>query len=145
MRGSANAMLHELDHPTFVEVIEKTSNVGIKNVVHLLLQERIRQRIQRIVLAAPRTKSIRKPEKVFLINLVEDDGHGLLDQFVFQGRNPQWTLPPICLLYVHSSRWLRTIRSTMNSAMEIVQSIFHSDLIFLPCDPVHSGCGFSLE
>jgi hypothetical protein len=33
----------------------------------------------------------------------------------------------------------------MNSAMEIDQSIFHSDFIFLPCDPVHSGCGFSLE
>src|SRR5712691_437197 len=52
-------MLHELDHPTFVEVIEKTSNVGIKNVVHLLLQERVRQRIQRLMLAAPRAKPIR--------------------------------------------------------------------------------------
>src|SRR5260370_20601449 len=127
-------MLHELDHPTFVEVIKKSSNVGIKNVVHLLLQERIRQCIQRIMLAAPRTKSIRKPEKVFLVNLVEDGGHGLLDQFVFQGRNPQWTLPPICFLYVHSSRWLRTIRSTLNSPMEIAQSLFHSLLIFRPSD-----------
>src|SRR2546430_11324445 len=67
------------------------------------------------------------------------------NQIVFQGRNPQWTLPPICFLYVHSSRWLRTIRSTLNSAMEIDQSICHSDLIYLPCDPAHSGCGFSLE
>src|SRR5258708_2333675 len=99
-------MLHELDHPTFVEVIKKSSNVGIKNVVHLLLQERIRQCIQRIMLAAPRTKSIRKPEKVFLVNLVEDGGHGLLDNFVFQGRNPQWTLPPmlsLCTLFAMAS------------------------------------------
>src|SRR5207244_1935063 len=87
-------MLHELDHPTFVEVIEKTSNVGIKNVVHFLLQERIRQRIQRIMLAAPRTKSIREAEKVFLVNLVEDGSHGLLDKFVFQGRNPNGRCRP---------------------------------------------------
>lgn len=45
--GIGYAMLHELDQPTFVEVIEKSSNVGIKDVVHFLLQERVRQRIQR--------------------------------------------------------------------------------------------------
>jgi len=36
-----DAMLNELDHPAFVEVIEKALDVGIKNVVHLPLQERI--------------------------------------------------------------------------------------------------------
>jgi len=51
-------MLHELDQPTLVEVIEKSSDVGIKHVVHLLLQERVRQRIQRLMLAAPRAKSV---------------------------------------------------------------------------------------
>jgi hypothetical protein len=33
----------------------------------------------------------------------------------------------------------------MNSAVEIDQSIFNSEFILLPCDPVHSGCSFSLE
>src|SRR2546428_9740700 len=51
-----DAMLYELDHPTFVEVIEKPSNVGVKHIVHLLLQERVRQRIQRLMLAAPRSE-----------------------------------------------------------------------------------------
>src|SRR5580704_19437866 len=50
-------MLDELDQPTFVEVIEKSSNVGVKNVVHPLPQKRIRQRIQRLMLATPRAKS----------------------------------------------------------------------------------------
>jgi hypothetical protein len=45
-------MLQELDQPTLVEVVEKSSDVGIKNVVHLLLQARVRQRIQRLMLAA---------------------------------------------------------------------------------------------
>jgi hypothetical protein len=33
----------------------------------------------------------------------------------------------------------------MNSAVEIDPSIFDSEFILLPCDPVHSGCGFPLE
>src|SRR5204863_9865984 len=97
-------MLYELDHPAFVEVFEKAADVSVQNVVHLLLQERIRQRIQRVMLAAPRAETIREAQKVFLVNLIEDGDHGLLDDFVFQGRNPQWTLPSIFFLYVHSSR-----------------------------------------
>src|SRR5258708_7609469 len=112
-------MLHELDQPTFIEVIEKASNVGIKNVVHLLPQERVRQRIQRLMLAAPRAKSIRETEKVFLVDLVEDGNHGLLDKFVFDSRDREWTLPSICFLYVHSSRGRRSIGSAMNSVMEV--------------------------
>jgi hypothetical protein len=61
-------MLDELDQPTFVEVIEKASNVGVKNVVHLHPQKRIRQRVQRLMLVTPRAKSIREAEKVFLKN-----------------------------------------------------------------------------
>jgi hypothetical protein len=80
-------MLHELDQPISVEVVEKSSDIGVQNVVHLLLQERVRQRIQRLMLAAPRTKTIREAEKVFLVNLIEDGNHGLLDSLVFQSRD----------------------------------------------------------
>src|ERR1700739_1224197 len=65
-------MLYELDHPAFVEVIEKAADVSVQNAVHLLLQKRIRQRIQRVMLAAPRAEAIREAQKVFLVNLVED-------------------------------------------------------------------------
>ena len=80
-------MLHELDQPTLVEVIEKPSNVGVKNVVHLLLQEHIRQRIQRLMLAASRAKPVLESEKVLLANLVEDSDRGLLDDLIFQSRD----------------------------------------------------------
>src|SRR5882672_6086497 len=62
-------MLHELDQPILVEVIEKSSDIGIQNVVHLLLQERVRQRIQCLMLAASRAKPIRKAEKILFIDL----------------------------------------------------------------------------
>src|ERR1700676_5464150 len=81
--GVSDAMLPELDQTTLVEVIEKSSNVGIQNVVYLLLQEHIRQRIQCLMLAAPRTKPIGESEKVFLVDLVEDRDHSLLDKVVF--------------------------------------------------------------
>src|SRR6266704_5500910 len=104
-------MLHELDQPALVEVIEKASDVCVQNVVHLLLQKRIRQRIQRIVLAAPRAEPIRESQKVFLVDLIEDGNHGMLDKFVFDSRDRKWTLPSICFLYVHSSRGHRSIGS----------------------------------
>src|SRR5208283_2601997 len=101
-----NAMLHELDQPIFVEVVKEPSDIGVQNVVHLLLQERVRQRIQRLMLAASRTKTIREAEKVLFVDLVEDGDHGLLDDLVFQSRNSQRTLSSICFLYVHPSRGL---------------------------------------
>jgi len=93
-----DAMLHELHQPAFVQIVEKARDVSVQNVVHLLLQERVRQRIQRVMLAAPRAEAIRKSQKVFLINLVEDGGHSVLDDFVLQSRNSQWTLPSIFFL-----------------------------------------------
>src|SRR5215469_17824449 len=107
-------MLHELNKPAFIEVVEKAADIGVQNVVHLLLQERIRQRVQRIVLAAPRAKSIRVAEKILFINLIEDGGHGVLDDFVLQSRDSQWTLPSIFFLDVHPSRRQRSIRSAMD-------------------------------
>ena len=96
------------------------------------------------MLAAPRAKTIREAEKILFIDLIEDGGHGVLDELIFQGRDSEWTLPSIFFLYVHSSRRQCSIRSAMNPAMEINQPIFKSGLILLPGDPVHSGCGFPL-
>src|SRR5262249_17736227 len=101
------------------EIVEKASDISVQNVVHLLLQERVRQRIQRVMLAAPRAKSVREVEKILFIYLIEDGGHGVLDELIFQGRDSQWTLPSICFLDVHSSRGQRSICSAMNPAMEI--------------------------
>src|SRR6476660_1641218 len=138
-------MLHEPDHPAFGEVVEKASDVRVQYVVHLLLQERVRQRIQRVMLAAPRAEPIRESQKVLLVDLVEDGDHGLLDDFVFQCRNPQWTLSSILFLYVDSSRRQRSVSSAMNPSVKIDEPIFQSGLILLPRYPVHPWCGFPLQ
>src|SRR5215467_5298556 len=97
------------------------------------------------MLAAPRTKTVGEAQKVFLVNLVEDGDHGLLDNLVFQGRDPQWALPSIFFLYVHSSRRLRTIHSAMNPTMEIDESILQAGLILLPRHSVYSRRSFPLQ
>jgi hypothetical protein len=41
------------------------------------------------MLAAPRAKAIRESEKILFVDLIEDGSHGVLDEFVFQGRDSQ--------------------------------------------------------
>src|SRR5499425_1593986 len=97
------------------------------------------------MLAAPRAKPVREAQKVFLVDLVEDGDHGLLDDLVFQSRNSQWTLPSVFFLYVHPSRRQRSIRSAMNSAVEIDESILQAGLILLPRHPAHTRRSFPLQ
>src|SRR6267378_4736488 len=123
MRGSATRCSTNWISQLLSRLSKKSSDIGIQNVVHLLLQERVRQRIQCLMLAAPRAKPVRKAEKILFIDLVEDGYHGLLDKFVFDSRDREWTLPSTCFLYVHSSRGRRSIGSAMNSAMKIGQPI----------------------
>jgi hypothetical protein len=49
-----DAVLDEFDQPFVRQIIEKSTNVGIENPVHLLPHDPHPERIQSIVLAAPR-------------------------------------------------------------------------------------------
>ena len=86
--GVGDAMLYKLEQPAFVQVVEKAADVAVQNVVHLLVLDRECQCVQRIVLAAPRPEAVREAEKIFLINLIEDDDRGRLDDFVLQASDP---------------------------------------------------------
>ena len=65
-----------------IDVIEKSTDVRIQHIVHPPPLERDRQRIQRLMLAAPRSESIREAPKVLLVNPIEDGDDGLLDDLV---------------------------------------------------------------
>src|SRR5215831_19105249 len=77
MRGSATRCSMNLIIQPLSRLSKKASDISVQNVVHLLLQERVRQRIQRVMLAAPRAKSVREVEKFLFIYLIEDGGHGV--------------------------------------------------------------------
>src|ERR1700722_804240 len=132
-------MLDELHHPLVAQMIEEPTNVRIEYPVHSLPVDSHVQRIQRLVRAASRTKPIRKAPKIHLIYLVEDGHHRLLDNLVFQRSDAQRPLPAISLRYVHSSRGLRPIRSTVHSAMEFGKPNLQVMFILLPTYSVYSG------
>src|SRR6202453_906783 len=138
-------MLDELDHPRCVEVIEEALDVSIKYVVHFSFHERIRQRIQRLMLAAPRTKTIRKAEEVLLIDVVEDGDHCVLDDLVFQCGDPERTLPSVAFLDVNPYRWKCPIRPAMQPAVQIGKPTFQPGLILLPRHPIYARCSLAFQ
>src|SRR5580698_4165342 len=120
-------------------MVEEPTNVCIEYPVHSLPLDAHVQRVQRLMGAASRTKSVRKAAKVHLVYLVEDGYHRLLDNLVFQRSDAQRPLPAISLRYVHSSRGLRPIRSTVHSAMEFGKPNLQVMFILLPTYSVYSG------
>jgi len=52
--------------------------------------------------AAARAKPVGEALEVDLVNLVEDRHHGMLNNFVFQRRDAQRTLPSVSLRYIDS-------------------------------------------
>jgi hypothetical protein len=88
-------MLHELDQPALIDFVEKGLHVQIQHPVHFLLRDSDVQRIQGIVLAAPRPEPVRKTFEVLFPNRVEYFPYRSLYDFVFQRRDSQWSLPSI--------------------------------------------------
>jgi site-specific DNA recombinase len=88
-------MLDKLYQPFVRQIVEKTANVHVEYPVHLPPSQSHRQRVQRIVLAAPRPKPIRESQKVLFVDCIEHRHHCLLHNLVLQRGDPQWPLPAI--------------------------------------------------
>src|SRR5215469_8101607 len=88
-------VLHELDHPRVIDLVEKRPDVKVENPVHLLSGNPDVERVQRIVLASPWSEPIRKAQEILFPNLVENPPYRVLDDFVLQRRDSQWSLPSI--------------------------------------------------
>src|SRR5215831_7297358 len=126
-------------------MIEKAPDITVQNPVHLLPRDRDVQRIQRLMLAAPWPEAIREAPKIFLVNLIENADHGLLNNLVLQCRDPERPLPAVRFRNVHPSRWLRSISAAVYPAVQIGEPIFQPDLVLVPCDAVHSRRSLTLQ
>src|SRR6185437_6080805 len=111
----------------------------------LPFHECVRQRIQRLMLTAPRTKTIREAEEVLLIDVIEDGDYRVLDDLVFQCGDPERTLPPVAFLDVDPSRWKCPIRTSMHPAVQVGKPTLQPGFILLPCHPIHAGCSLALQ
>src|SRR3954468_5881980 len=98
--------------------VKEALKVGIDDPAHpLRFAYSDHQGIQRIVLAAPGPKTVREPEEVFLIDLVQYGGGCSLDNLVLTGRHSERPLPSVGLGYIPTPRWLRSVRSPMDPGM----------------------------
>ena len=93
----ADPVLNETDQPVVADRIEKRPDIGVQYPVHLAAADPDHQRIQRIVLAAPRPEPVREPEEIFLVDRVQHHGDRPLDDLVFQGGDRQRSLPAVRL------------------------------------------------
>src|SRR5258708_16935434 len=126
-------------------MIEKAPNVTVQHPVQLLPRDRDVQRIQSLMLAAPWPETIRETPKILLVNLIEDGVHGLLNNLVLQRRNSQRPLSAVRFRNIHPSRWLRSVRATVNPAVQVGDPTFHPGLILFPCGAIHSRSGLTLQ
>ncbi len=81
-------MLNEANEPLVTHHIEKGSDVNVYNPVHRCFGNIDGESIQRIMLAAPGSKPIREPQKIFLVNRIEHFHHRMLDDLILQRRDP---------------------------------------------------------
>ena len=62
----------------------------------------------------------------------------MLNDFIFQRRYSERSLPSVGFGYPDSSRWLRLICSAMDSIMQVFELLLQTLSIFLPRHPVYS-------
>src|SRR5437879_8590774 len=96
-----NPMLHKLDKPFVGKPIEKAFDVKVEHPVHLSRQQSRVERVQRLMLASPRSEPVRKAEKIRLVDGVQHVDRRKLYDLVFKRRYSERSLPPVGLWYIH--------------------------------------------
>jgi len=76
---------------------EKVADIRVEHPAHPLALDPGRQRIQRIMRAAPRPEPVRESQEVRLVDGVEHPGDGPLENLVLQRRDAERPQPPVRL------------------------------------------------
>jgi len=66
----ADPVLHEADQPVLTDLIEEAADISIQYPVHLRAADSDDERVQCIMWAAARSKTVREPEEILLIDRV---------------------------------------------------------------------------
>src|SRR5215469_5488419 len=132
-------MFHKTYQPGVLEFVEKGPDVQVDHPVHSLAHDPHPERVQCIVLSAPRPEAVAKAQKVLFPYLVENGSDRVLDDLVFQRRDPQRSLPSVRFRNPDSARRLRSIGPTMDSAFQVGEPALQALSILCPSHPVHSG------
>src|SRR5882762_5243861 len=140
-----NPMLNELHKPFVGKSIEKAFDVQIEHPVHFLRQQSRIQRVQRLMLAAPWPEPVRKIEKVSFVDSIQHLDRRALDDFVFQRRVPERSLPPVGLWDKYPTHRLRSVRPSLQPFGQILEIHLQLLTVMPPRLPVHAWRGFLLQ
>ena len=112
-------VLEKPRQPRMIQAGEAVADVRVEHPVHLPLQDPGRERIQRIVRAAPRTEPIGETEEVRLVDGVQHLDDGPLDDLVLQRGDTERPKPPVRLRDVRPARWSRPVRPPVQPRVQI--------------------------
>ena len=129
-------MLEKLHKPRLVEAGEEVADVSVEHVAHLLARDPCRERVQRIMLRAPRPKPVRETQEVLLVYGVQHLDHRPLEDLVFQRSDPERPQPPIGFRYEHPARRPRPVRTPMDPGVQIPKVLFEIQPVVPPRDPI---------
>jgi hypothetical protein len=117
-------VLDETYEPFVTHRIEKCTQIAVQYVVHLRTGDPKSEGIQRIVLATPGPKSIREPQKIFLVDRIEYFDDSSLDDFILQRGNAERPLTSIFFADEFPSRRQRSISTAVYAPMQPYQVTF---------------------
>src|SRR6202023_3718509 len=112
--------------------IEKAANVQIEHPVHLLRQQSGVERVQRVMLASPRSETVRKTEEIRFVDGVQHLDGRALDDLVFQRRNSERSFPPVALVDIRPTHRLRSIRSSLQPMGEVLEVVLEGLAVVPP-------------
>jgi hypothetical protein len=138
-------VLEELQQPPVVDGVIEPTDVRIEHPIHLLPLDPDRERIQRVMRAAPRPKPIGKAPEVRLVDGVEHLDDGSLEELVLQRGNAQRPLPPVRLRDIHPPRRPRPIATRVNTGVQIPKVLFEILPVVHPHHPIHPRRGLGLK
>ena len=125
--------------------IEKALDIRVQHPVHLLPVNPSVESVQRIVLAAPRSESIREAKKILLVDRLQNVHDRLLDDLVLQAQNAQWPLGAVRLRDIRPSGRSGSIAAPMHSLVQVFQFLFERFPIGLPCHAIGPGRSVTRE
>jgi len=134
-------VLEELLEPAVIKAGEEVAEVRVEHPVHLLLRDTDRQRIQRVVRAAPWPEPVGEAEKVLLVDGVEHLDDGPLDDLVLQRGDTERPLPPVSLRDVHPPRRHCPVGAVVDPLVQVPEVGLQVLAVGPPCQPVHPRCG----
>ena len=97
------------------------------------------------MLASPWSEPVRKSEKVRFVDSIQHLDRRALDDFVFQRRNSERSLPPVGLGDIHSPHRLRSVRSSLQPFGKVLEIPLQFLAVVPPRLPVHARRSFLLQ